>query len=297
LPLASALASYSIFKQLAQTSSPGSAKRLKSPRPALAAPLRGEVEIRDCEFRVRGSLHAPNSWREPLTPPSPRKNGARETREHSSAFPRRESARVMHALALDENRGRRECRVTTSPMARLQQRKQAAVTTGRAGSAGIPCAMVLRVIRALLGDHCLVATVTRETREHLRDLSACFGAPEPHDFAVRLGHVRLTCPPRPPHPRPTYRDDRPKRPSSSRRDAREHRCDLPDEASADTCDRLARRAIFAWRVCRNCPSCSFRDVLLCKRTGLCRHIVIARRSCDEAIHLSAERWIASLRSQ
>jgi hypothetical protein len=68
------------------------------------------------------------------------------------------------------------------------------------------------------------------------------------------GHVRLTCPQRPPHPRPTYRDDRPKRPSSSRRDAREHRCDLPDGASADTCDRLARRAIRAWHACGNCPS-------------------------------------------
>src|SRR5271170_1857231 len=72
-------------------------------------------------------------------------------------------------------------------MARLQQEKQAAVTTGRAGSSGIPCAMVLRLIRAaLLGDHRLVATVTRKTREHLRELSACFGAPEPHDFAVRF---------------------------------------------------------------------------------------------------------------
>ena len=69
-----------------------------------------------------------------------------------------------------------------------------------------------------------------------------------------LDHVRLTCPQRPPHPRPTYRDDRPKRPSSSRRDAREHRCDLPDGASAYTCDRLARRAICAWRACGNCPS-------------------------------------------
>src|SRR3984885_1727272 len=69
-------------------------------------------------------------------------------------------------------------------------KKQAAVTTGRAGSTGIPCAMVLRVIRALLGDHRLVATVTRKTREHLRGLSACFGAPEPHDFAVRFSCVR-----------------------------------------------------------------------------------------------------------
>jgi hypothetical protein len=32
-----------------------------------------------------------------------------------------------------------------SPMARLQQKKQAAVTTGGAGSTGIPCAMVLTV--------------------------------------------------------------------------------------------------------------------------------------------------------
>src|ERR1700726_1898585 len=68
------------------------------------------------------------------------------------------------------------------------------------------------------------------------------------------GHVRLTCPQRPPHPRPTYRDDRPKRPSSSRRDAREDGFDLPDVASADTCDRLARRAICAWGVCGICPS-------------------------------------------
>ena len=63
------------------------------------------------------------------------------------------------------------------------------------------------------------------------------------------GHVRLTCPPRPPHPHLTYRDDRPKRPSSSRRDAREHRCDLPDDTSADACDTMARRAICAWQVC------------------------------------------------
>jgi len=30
-----------------------------------------------------------------------------------------------------------------APMARLQQKKQAAVTTGKAGTTGIPCAMVL----------------------------------------------------------------------------------------------------------------------------------------------------------
>src|ERR1700726_7757 len=72
-------------------------------------------------------------------------------------------------------------------MARLQQKKQAAVTTGSAKSSGLPCAMVLRLLRALPGDHCLVATVVRE---RFRGLSACFGAPGPHDFAVRVSIVR-----------------------------------------------------------------------------------------------------------
>ena len=42
-------------------------------------------------------------------------------------------------------------------------KKQAAVTTGRAGSTGIPCAMVYGLYRALPGDHRLVATVVRRT--------------------------------------------------------------------------------------------------------------------------------------
>src|ERR1700730_12443155 len=53
-------------------------------------------------------------------------------------------------------------------------------------TSGIPHAMVLWLIRALLGDHGLVATVISAMREHHRRLSACFGAPGPHDFAVRL---------------------------------------------------------------------------------------------------------------
>ena len=39
-------------------------------------------------------------------------------------------ARVMHHSRPSEARGRRECRVLAAPMARLQQKKQAAVTTG-----------------------------------------------------------------------------------------------------------------------------------------------------------------------
>src|SRR5882724_2065622 len=50
-------------------------------------------------------------------------------------------------------------------------------------------------------------------RKRLHDLSACVGAPEPHDFAVRCSIIRprkklrLTLP-RPSHPAPNVRDDR-----------------------------------------------------------------------------------------
>ena len=47
---------------------------------------RGEVEICGSEFRVRGSLRERDAWIEPLTPPSPRKNGAREKKRHSFAI-------------------------------------------------------------------------------------------------------------------------------------------------------------------------------------------------------------------
>src|SRR5882724_8725460 len=59
-------------------------------------------------------------------------------------------------------------------------------------------------LRALPGDHSLVATVARETRERLHDLSACIGAPGPHDFAVRARASRLPPHPRPPHPASTF---------------------------------------------------------------------------------------------
>jgi hypothetical protein len=78
-----------------------------------------------------------------------------------------------------------------------------------------------------------------------RSLSACIGAPEPHDFAVRTNAARRAkiAPGdvRPSHPAPNVRDDR----EASLlwvRDEREHRFDLPDDAMPGMCDTLARRA-------------------------------------------------------
>jgi hypothetical protein len=90
-------------------------------------------------------------------------------------------------------------------------------TTGSAKSSGIPCAMVLRLIRALPGAPGFLATVTCDARAS-RKLGISVGMPGPHDFAVRNDisrprqRMRLTSS-RPPHPRLTCRDDRPKRPS------------------------------------------------------------------------------------
>jgi hypothetical protein len=74
----------------------------------------------------------------------------------------------------------------------------------------------------------LIATVALRITARL---DPSVGRSGPRDFAVRVRHARPSWQTRPSHPRPTVRDDRPKRPSSSRQDAREAVCDLPDEAS------------------------------------------------------------------
>jgi hypothetical protein len=58
------------------------------------------------------------------------------------AFPRQDLPEFCRSSRTSDMRGRRECRVRAAPMARLQQGKQAAVTTGSAGTTGIPRAMV-----------------------------------------------------------------------------------------------------------------------------------------------------------
>ena len=65
-------------------------------------------------------------------------------------------------------------------MARLQKRKQAAVTTGTSRTSGLPCAAVLTLIRDLPGVPGLLATVVHEIIT--RELGASVGAPGPHDF-------------------------------------------------------------------------------------------------------------------
>jgi hypothetical protein len=106
-------------------------------------------------------------------------------------------------------RGRRECRVKASPMARVQQ-KSTRQNHRLSRSSGIPCAMVLRFIRDLPGDR---LSCPRRQRIRPRRLGISTGMPEPRDFIVApdRSSARETprCDPtRPPHPAPDVHDDR-----------------------------------------------------------------------------------------
>ena len=102
-------------------------------------------------------------------------------------------------------------------MARLQQKKQAAVTTGSAKSSGIPCAMVLRLIRDLPGEPGFLApiialeVISATCRQRRGDRTTRFRRPRRHRSSARTRRALYHRVHR--IPRSTCRDDRPKRPS------------------------------------------------------------------------------------
>ena len=98
----------------------------------------------------------------------------------------RGASRPSHAsnMSLLKCRGRRECRVKASPMARLL--KNAGGRYHRwCRSTGIPCATGLRLLRDLLGAPGLLATVIRVMHQHQRELDLSVGRPGPRDLTVR----------------------------------------------------------------------------------------------------------------
>jgi len=137
----------------------------------------------------------------------------------------------------------------SSPMPRLQQKSRRQSPRVKLDQPAVPA----QWFYGLYAPSTVSGLDSHRRLQIARKLDPSVGRSGRRDFAVRVCHVRPTQHPRPSHPRPTCRDDRPKRPSSSRRAAREHRGDLPDAASANACGR-SRRAICAWRACGNCPS-------------------------------------------
>ena len=113
-------------------------------------------------------------------------------------------------------------------MARLQQRKQAAVTTGLAESTGIPCTMVLTLLRALPGVHDFLVTVA--SRVILRDLAPAQGRQDHTTSPSASAALVARAAQRPSHPAPNTRDDR-EAPLSRARDGADHGSDLGFKSS------------------------------------------------------------------
>src|SRR6185437_2245957 len=117
---------------------------------------------------------------------------------------------------------------SAAPMARLQQKKQAAVTTGPAGTTGIPCAMVLRFIRDLPGVPGLIASIA--SRIAARDLTSASGGQD-HTISPSAERIaRLATYQASITSRPNVRGDA-RTPLLAGQDARRKTSDLPDGAS------------------------------------------------------------------
>jgi hypothetical protein len=71
---------------------------------------------------------------------------------HASPFSRRHLRPSYSNISPSQYRGRREGRVLTAPMARLQKKRRRQSPQVRAEQPGLPCAMVYRLIRDLPGD-------------------------------------------------------------------------------------------------------------------------------------------------
>src|ERR1700738_3334109 len=84
---------------------------------------------------------------------------------HETAFPRRDASGFCVIRVPRKSRGRRECRVHAAPTAlRANEKDARRPTQVRRNHSGTPCAMVLRLLRALLGVPGLLASVTNESR-------------------------------------------------------------------------------------------------------------------------------------
>ena len=159
--------------------------------------LRAEVWI------ASRSLSSGAHSRDPLAP--------RNDEKTTTCVPAARRARVMQLIVPRKKRAQGMPGADAPAALRASVKSTQASHHRYAETSGIPCAMVLRLIRALPGVPGLIASVALRIIDPGLDPSV--GGSGPHAFAVRTGPHRLAMPPRPSHPAPTFRDDRPKRPS------------------------------------------------------------------------------------
>ena len=135
---------------------------------------------------------------------------------------------AIHPRSKKRAQGRPGARRTHGPRA---EKKHAAEPQVRAGTTGLPCAMVLRLIRDLPGDQALLppSPIDRST-----DLAPALGRQD-HTISPSATCCSSRNTSRPSHPASNVRDDR-EAPLLRQRDAREDRFDLPDNARGNVHD-------------------------------------------------------------
>jgi hypothetical protein len=154
----------------------------------------------------------------------------------------------MQIVCPRKKRGRRECRVKASPMARVQQ-KSTRQNHRLSRSSGIPCAAVLTLIRVLPGAPGFLATMPCATRKRRRKVDTSVGVSGPHDFTSASSTI-VVAPSASTAPRKLRLVTIGRNaPLHRKQDARKYRSDLPDKASLCARDKVTRRAICACRGC------------------------------------------------
>ena len=174
------------------------------------------------------------------------KDGPLKERRHESSFPRRDASEFFNQITLMRSEGAGKTGCPSHPWSACRK-KHAAEPQVRAGTTGLPCAMVLRLIRDLPGDQALFVTVASH---HPRNLTPALGRQD-HTISPSAPCCSSHNTPRPSHPTPNVRDDR-ETPLVWVRDAREHGFDLPDGATEKCTTGNLRRA--SMRIPRAPPS-------------------------------------------
>jgi hypothetical protein len=161
-------------------------------------------------------------------------------------------------------------------------------TTGTSRTTGLPCAMVLRLIRDLPGDRALLPP---SSADRSADLTPALGRQD-HTISPSAICCSSRNTSRPSHPAPNVRDDR-EAPLMWVRDAREHGFDLPDGASENCTTGNSRmqsmqRPVITSEAKQSRPFPQRQSGLLCR---------VAPRNDNSHCELSKSHLLSSLRTQ
>ena len=125
------------------------------------------------------------------------------TRTHARVLAalKRPSFRIVLHPRKARAQGRPGARCTRGLVCNMHKEKRTRAYRFSGNTPAFPAQWFYGLLRALLGDR---LSCHRHDADCSTSLSASIGAPEPHDFAVRIARVRLSRATRPPHLTATF---------------------------------------------------------------------------------------------